>query len=111
MTLESVCKLPHSRNHCKLLACIKKKNNKKKTSFAQTKQLPWLILQDAQINAPSRSATERETHVGDVGLDGLGRPLQQRFGQIIGLFIQILVRTQKTVGRDKRSEKHKSYKT
>lgn len=48
----------------------------------------------------------RETHVGDVGLDGLSRPLQQRFGQVICLFIQILVWTQKmVVTRGQRSTK------
>lgn len=50
----------------------------------------------------------RETHVGDVGLDGLSRPLQQRFGQVICLFIHILVWTQKIVVSVNRSEKHKT---
>lgn len=31
-----------------------------------------------------------ESHIGDVGFDGLSSPLQQSFGQVIRLFIQIL---------------------
>lgn len=60
MTLESVCKLPHSKDGCKLLI-LKKKKKKKDFYFAQTKTASMVDTTGCTKNALSRSVFERDS--------------------------------------------------
>lgn len=61
--------------------------------FFSQKQFLLLILHDVKNKTKlvyRRNVFRTESHVGDVGFNGLSSPLQQSFGQVIRLFIQIL---------------------